>query len=210
MELKQHLDLAFVKLILSNKNDKSYAYNKAVIEPITLKNKSAWQLTLYTDKQAFQENLKTPEELFARVDGLFQKHYKQLNIFGVTQDSEIKISKRGKMMISHHNHDIVCATSTQHNRVKNYIIAEGQKIPALTDMGIMTKEGKIIHSQMDKFRQINRFLEIIDNTLKTWNKKEITVLDFGCGKSYLTFLTYYYLTEIKGLNANVIGLDLKE
>ena len=210
MTLKQYFDSSFIKLILSNKKDKSYAYNKAVIKPITLKNKPAWQLTLYTDKQAFQENLKTAEELFNRTEELFQKYYKQLNVFGVTQDTEIKLSKRGKIMESHHKHAPVCTMPTTHNRTKNYIISEGQKIPALMDMGVITKEGKIIHAQMDKFRQINRFLEIIGDTLKTWKKKEITVLDFGCGKSYLTFLTYYYLTEIKGLNAHVIGLDLKE
>ncbi len=209
MELKQYFNTPFVKVILSNKKDKSYAYNKAVIEPIVLKKKPAWQLTFYTNTQAFQENLKTLSELSNRIDELFQNHYKQINIFGTAQDTEIKISKRGKLMESCHKHSPVC-TKIAHNRTKNYIIPEGQKIPALTDMGVMTKDGKIIQSQMDKFRQINRFLEMIDDTLKTWQKKEITVLDFGCGKSYLTFLTYYYLTEIKGLKAHVIGLDLKE
>ena len=77
-------------------------------------------------------------------------------------------------------------------------------------MGLMTKDGKLIHAQMDKFRQINKFLEFIDDSLKSWNKKEISLIDFGCGKSYLTFITYYYLTKIKGLKAHVIGLDLKE
>ena len=210
MTLERYLKTPFIKLILSNKKIKSNAYNKAVVEPITLKNKSAWQLTLYTNKQAFQENILTIESLINRIEELFQNQYKQLNILGIQEDVEIRQSKRGKVLESHYKHAQQQSTPKAHNRIKNYLISENQKIPALIDMGVMTKEGKIIHAQMDKFRQINKFLEIIDDTLKNWTKKEITVIDFGCGKSYLTFLTYYYLTEIKGLNAHVIGLDLKE
>ncbi|MBQ4471945.1 MAG: SAM-dependent methyltransferase [Alphaproteobacteria bacterium] len=210
MDFEKFLTEPFVKIILSNKKDKSYAYNKAVVEPVILKNKSVWQITSYTNKQAFHENLPDLKSVQDRIKNLFGNHYKQLNILGITQDTEIKLSKRDKVMESHHNHPPKQTDSKTHNRTKNYLIAENQKIPALIDMGVMTKEGKIIHAQMDKFRQINRFLEIIDDTLKTWKKKEITVVDFGCGKSYLTFLTYYYLTKIKGLNAHVIGLDLKE
>ena len=210
MALKQYLDTPFIKVILSNKKDKSYAYNKAVIAPIVLKNKPAWQLTLYTGKQAFQENILTHDTLLQRTEELFENYYKQLNILGTSEDIELRQSKKGKLLEGHHKHASLTIAPTPHNRVKNYLITEKDQIPALIDMGVMTKEGKIVHAQMDKFRQINRFLEMIDDTLKTWKKKEITVLDFGCGKSYLTFVTYYYLTQIKGLDAHVIGLDLKE
>ena len=210
MTLEHYLKAPFIKLILSNKKVKSNAYNKAVIEPMILKNKSAWQLTLYTNKQAFQENILTTESLIKRIEELFQNQYKQLNILGEHEDIELRQSKRGKVLESHHKHIEQQSIPKAHNRTKNYLISENQKIPALIDMGVMTKDGKIIHAQMDKFRQINKFLEIIDDTLKNWIQKEITVIDFGCGKSYLTFLTYYYLTEIKGLTAHVIGLDLKE
>ena len=149
------------------------------------------------------------QALQKRVEDLFQNHYKQINLFGATEDVEIKMSKRGKMMESHHKHATQELAPKTHNRTKNYLLDENQKIPILVDMGIMSKEGKIIHAQMDKFRQINRFLELIDDTLKNWNKREISIIDFGCGKSYLTFITYYYLTQIKGLKAYVIGLDLK-
>ena len=210
MALKQYLTTPFVRMILSNKKDKSYAYNKAVIEPIVLKNKPAWQLTLYTNKQAFQENFSTQDILVKRTEELFQNHYKQLNIFGNLEDIEVRQSKKGKLLESRHKHTLINVSSATHNRSKNYLITEQDSVPALIDMGVMTKDGKIIHAQMDKFRQINRFLETIDDTLKKWPQKEITVLDFGCGKSYLTFVTYYYLTQIKRLNAHVIGLDLKE
>ena len=210
MQLNELLNRPFSKIILSNKKDKSFAYNKVVISPIQLKEKQAWQVALFTNKQAFQENFKMLSELENRVQELFELNYKQLNFFGVDEDIEIKINKKGKFFVSTHKHTKQQIEVHAHNRNKNYLLAENEKIPPLIDMGVMTKDGKIIHAQRDKFRQINKFLEMIDDTLKTWKQPNITVIDFGCGKSYLTFVLYYYLTKIKGLNAKVIGLDLKE
>jgi 2-polyprenyl-3-methyl-5-hydroxy-6-metoxy-1,4-benzoquinol methylase len=204
------LNLPFSKIILSNKIDKSFAYNKAVIVPIQWRNKQIWQMTLYTDKQAFQENLKTLSELKKRIQELFQIKYKQLNFFGTTEDIELKLSKKGKILVGRHKHATNAIQTQKHNRTKNRLLAEGEKILPLIDMGVMNKDGKIIAGQMDKFRQINKFLEMVDDTLKNWEKPTLTVIDFGCGKSYLTFVLYYYLTQIKKLNARVIGLDLKE
>jgi len=97
-----------------------------------------------------------------------------------------------------------------HNRKKNYILEEGKPIPFLIDLGVMTKDGLIIKAKSDKFRQINRFLEYIEDILPNLDKeKELSILDFGCGKSYLTFAIYYYLKELKGYQIRVIGLDLK-
>ncbi len=210
MQLNDLLTKPFLKIILSNKKDKSFAYNKAVITPIQLKGKKVWQMSLYTDKQAFQENLKTLSELKNRIQELFETKYKQLNFFGSEEDIEMKVSKKGKLFVSTRKHSLINIQAEEHNRTKNRLLPENEKIPPLIDMGVMTKDGKIIHSQMDKFRQINKFLEMVDDTLKNWTKSTITVIDFGCGKSYLTFVLYYYLTAIKKLNAKVIGLDLKE
>ena len=97
-----------------------------------------------------------------------------------------------------------------HNRKKRYLLEEGMQVPFLQDLGVMTKEGKIVHSRFDKFRQINRFLEFIEDILPELAKdREITILDFGCGKSYLTFAMYYYLHELKGYDIRIIGLNLK-
>ena len=204
------LNQPFSKIILSNKIDKSFAYNKAVIVPIQWRNKQIWQMTLYTDKQAFQENLKTLSELKKRIQELFQIKYKQLNFFGTTEDIELKLSKKGKILVGRHKHATNAIQAQKHNRTKNRLLDEGEKILPLIDMGVMNKDGKIIAGQMDKFRQINKFLEMVDDTLKNWSESDISVIDFGCGKSYLTFVLYYYLTQIKNLDARVIGLDLKE
>ncbi len=98
-----------------------------------------------------------------------------------------------------------------HNRQKNYILTEGCPIPFLVDLGVMTPEGKVVNVRYDKFRQINRFLEFIEDVLPNLPKeREITVIDFGCGKSYLTFAMYYYLHELRQYKVRITGLDLKE
>lgn len=98
----------------------------------------------------------------------------------------------------------------QHNRRKKYILETDKPIPFLVDLGVMSSSGKIIHAKYDKFRQMNRYLEFIEDILpKLPRNREITIIDFGCGKSYLTFAMYYYLYEQKGYDVNIIGLDLK-
>jgi SAM-dependent methyltransferase len=95
--------------------------------------------------------------------------------------------------------------------VKKYILKEGSAVPFLVDLGVMNEKGKVISARYDKFRQINRFLEFIEDVLPVLPKgRELTILDFGCGKSYLTFAMYYYLRELKGYDIRIIGLDLKE
>ena len=97
-----------------------------------------------------------------------------------------------------------------HNRKKNYILEEGIPVPFLVELGVQTADGQVVHAKYDKFRQINRFLEFIEDVLPKLDRdRESVILDFGCGKSYLTFAMYYYLKELKGYPVRIIGLDLK-
>ena len=124
----------------------------------------------------------------------------------------VLVSKKGKMTVTEkRNKDNLPKVDLSHNRSKKYILEEGKAVPFLVDLGVMTKEGKVVHAKFDKFRQINRFLEFIEDILPQLDKhKELTILDFGCGKSYLTFAIYYYLHELKGYDIKIIGLDLKQ
>lgn len=212
------------KVVLSNLADKSYLYKKTVIQKIGLKGKIMYQIERFTEKQAFHENIELsamPEVVL----GQFPSIYNQLNVFGENAQWDYKMTKKGKLL-SHSqqkgnalqrqsdsaNKKIAVdgAVIKQHNRTKNYLLKEGMVIPPLVDLGIFTKEGKVVRTMYDKYKQINRFLELVDDVVKGYPKQEMHIIDFGCGKSYLTFILYYYLVEIKGYQVYMTGLDLKE
>ena len=158
----------------------------------------------FTQKQVFHKNITNLDEyLYAVADGFFQ-----LNIWTASFEHILLISKKGHISYKKKQSGEVSLKKT-HNREKNYIIKEGEVIPPLVDMGIFTKEGKVVSRMHDKFRQINRFIELIHDQIKDRNYKSINIIDFGCGKSYLTFIVYYYLVEVMGIDANITGLDLK-
>lgn len=212
-ELQQYmqsmLNADMQKIIISNPINKSEEYKKIIIE---YKGKT-YQIAKYTEKQVFHENVSL-EELGNRCVELAENRYKQINGMSVTEEHIILISKKGKCNYK------VKKTATDsvklsgktdgHNRKKNYILKEGMNIEPLVDMGVFTKDGKVVNAMYDKYKQINRFIEIIDDEVSELKVEELNVIDFGCGKSYLTFVVYYYLTEVMNLKVNMIGLDLKE
>lgn len=212
-ELKQYIELMFKsdiqKIIISNPMTKSEEYKKIAIE----KKGKTYQIAKYTEKQVFHENI-TDDELLNRIFEIADGHYKQINGMSATEEHIILISKKGKCnyKVKKTATDAVQLTlkETGHNRQKNYILKEGMNIAPLVDMGVFTKDGKVVNSMYDKYKQINRFIEIIDDEVSDLNVEELNVIDFGCGKSYLTFVVYYYLTEVMKLKVNMIGLDLKE
>ena len=211
-ELRQYfatmLKAGTQKIIMSNPFSKSEEYKKIIIE-----NKGeTYQIAKYTQKQVFHENV-TQEELFDRSIALAENCYKQINGISATEEHIILVSKKGNCTykVKKTATDAVKLAAKQqgHNRQKNYILKEGMNIAPLVDMGVFTKDGKVVNSMYDKYKQINRFIEIIDDEVSELNVEELNVIDFGCGKSYLTFVVYYYLTEVMNLKVNMIGLDLK-
>ena len=139
------------------------------------------------------------------------ENMKQMQLVTADAEFSVLISKKGKVTIKKKQKKAkMRPLDLNHNRKKQYILQEGVPVPFLQDLGVMTEEGKIVHARFDKFRQINRFLEFIEDILPQLDSgRELTILDFGCGKSYLTFAMYYYLKELKGYNIRIIGLDLK-
>ena len=198
------------KLVLSKPSLKETPYIKVNI----LKKQEYYQAESYTKTQVFHRNLKK-EEVQTFCEELLADTFLQLNAWSKEFEYQIRLTKKRKVFYSKNpaRTSGMPKESTAHNRKKQYFLVEGTNIPPLVDMGIFTKEGKVAAPMYDKYRQINRFLEIVDDSLKKEKPDEsrpLKVIDFGCGKSYLTFVLYYFLTEIRHYRVNMIGLDLKE
>ncbi|NSB31586.1 class I SAM-dependent methyltransferase [Clostridium saccharoperbutylacetonicum] len=211
-ELKKVIDEIIndeiIKLVISNKLNNNIEYNKITFILKENNNKKYYQIEKYTDKQVFHENVDINilgEKLLEYVSS----NYKQISAWSSNNTFDVKISKKGKVLLSKKKSDNAKLVNKSHNKEKNYILKEGMIIEPLIDLGIFTKEGKVINSKYDKYKQINRFVEIIDDEIKKNDYTDLTILDFGCGKSYLTFVLYYYFVEIKKINVKMIGLDLK-
>lgn len=207
--LNQTLNKDLIRIIISNPKQKEGVL-KIKVRPITLKGELCFQCESFTKTQAFQKNttaIETAEQLMQ-----WMQEFKQMQMETIEEVYTILVSKKGKVTIQKKKQkQEVKRVETSHNRKKEYILEEGMKVPFLEELGVMTSEGKIIRSKFDKFRQINRFLEFIEDVVpKLAKDREITIIDFGCGKSYLTFAMYYYLHELNQYDVRIIGLDLKK
>ncbi|MEG2045201.1 MAG: SAM-dependent methyltransferase [Clostridia bacterium] len=163
----------------------------------------------FTKKQAFTKNI-LAEDLKEFITNEFYGNFLQLTVFTTEKEYSLGVSKKGKLLYLEKATLKPIELKTAHNREKSYILKENEIIPPLIDMGIFTSDGKIVKAMNSKYRQINRFIEIIDDVISKKEYKTLKVIDFGCGKGYLTFLLYYYLTEVKKIDATIVGIDLKE
>ena len=216
-------DIEMRGVIISNSADKNKCA-KVKIRPILIKEELYFQASEYIGEKVFHKNYNR-DELLNKLPDWFESLFRQAEITTKNGNATLLISKKGNATINNkispkkanvksaensNNNLLQLKEDLSHNKKKNYILQEGTPLPFLIDLGVMTKEGLIVKAKSDKFRQINRFLEFIEDVLPYLEKdKELTILDFGCGKSYLTFAMYYYLKVMKGYQINVIGLDLK-
>lgn len=193
-------------------------YRKIVCGKKQISGKLVYQLEKYTDKQVFHENI-GEEDLKGTLGGYIGENFRQLNSFAVGYDYELRVSKKGEPHLTRKKSDKKQVTIQGNNRKKKYILEEGMDIPVFKELGIFTKDGKVAKPMYDKFKQINRFLEFIDEIVKyetvdgennDAEKKPMRIIDFGCGKSYLTFIVYYYFTFIRKIPVQMTGVDLKE
>lgn len=207
--LQDNLNIEFRRAVLSNPKHKETA-EKIKVRPLLQKEKLIFQIETFCGHQAFHRNVEPGEAcgLIMEAMGNMRQMQMETSRFLYT----VLVSKKGKVTIK--KKAFACdrkEIDLSHNRKKRYILEEGIPVPFLKDLGVMTEEGRVVHSRFDKFRQINRFLEFIEDILPELDRdREITVLDFGCGKSYLTFAMYYFLHEQKGYDVRIIGLDLKK
>ena len=208
--LEEQLTAELAQIIISNPRRAALA-QKIKIRPVLLKEALNFQITEYKGKQVFHENLKKKEASEYIVNQM-ENFFGQMVLESSTKTVNVLVSKKGTVTIKQKaQKNEMKPKELSHNRKKRYILEEGTAIPFLVDLGVQTKEGKIVNSRYDKFRQINRFLEFIQDIVENLPKgRELTIVDFGCGKSYLTFAMYHYLKVMKGFDIRVIGLDLKE
>lgn len=213
-----------------------HEYKKIKVKAVNVGGKASYFFEFFTETQVFHSN-KTESELQDFIENHAGKTFKNAVIRTESEETTILSNKKGKITRLARKLEQKFPGGTEvkfpksGERTKNYILPEGKPVPFLVLLGIMTDDGKIVSSKFDKFRQINRFLEFIDDILpevlklkKTQSENSengnsenahsgddvIRIVDFGSGKSYLTFAVHYFLTEIKNLKAEIVGLDLKK
>lgn len=209
--LEEHINESLKQVILSNSRNKD-AIMKMKLHPVMIKEELWFQIEKYMGTKVFHENVQKEAAVQAIVEAL-GKEFGQLELESANLRGTVLVGKRGtvSLKIKRKNVPEEKKEVPKHNRQKQYILQEGIPVPFLIDLGVQTKEGKVIHAKYDKFRQINRFLEFVRDVLPVLPKdRKLSILDFGCGKSYLTFALYYYLKILNHYDIDVVGLDLKE
>ena len=200
-----------IDIIISNSRT-SGGVSKIKIRPIIMKEILSFQATETIGTKVIHNNY-SDEDIKSKIKEWMTNDFKQGQVVTKTGEGTILSGKNGNMTIKYKNTGTSNKKQAEllHNRSKKYILEEGRPVGFLIDLGVMTVDGKIVNQKYDKFKQINRFLEFIEDILPQLDKeKEQTIIDFGCGKSYLTFAMYYYLKVLKEYDIRVIGLDLKE
>ena len=210
-DLKSLITDELMDITISNP-EKNEHLTKIKIRPMELKGKVRYQIEEFTKTQAFHKNV-TLTELQELFPDYFESRFRQAQLHLQGGDVQILVSKKGAVSILRKKTktEALPKLPLSHNRTKNYILNEGTPVPFLIELGVMTKDGAVTKAKYDKFRQINRFLEFVQDILPALpNDRTITILDFGCGKSYLTFAIYHFLKVLHGRDVRIIGLDLKK
>lgn len=184
-------------------------YKKITAKAMLIKGKSYIQLEKFTDTQVFHENL-SYEDSFDVLINMIINEYRNINIFNGDTDYQILVSRKGNIKVIQ-KEPTKKFKLEDHNKKKQYIISENEPCDFLNILGVMNEEGRVYAKKYDKFKQINKFLEIVDDSLTDQDiQDDFMIIDFGCGKAYLTFALYYYFYSIRKIKVKITGLDLKE
>ena len=200
---------SLIRLVLGNKRKKSVPYAKVAVRPFAGRDGVMYQTEYVYENKVLHENL-DPEELLQQISFLLEQSFKQANIFTVEADYQILAAKPENPRILR-KAPTMKRQRMSHDHAKRYVIPDGAPVDFLVRLGVMNEEGRVRAPQYSKFRQINRFLEIAGDVLDCLPRdRTIRIVDFGCGKAYLTFGLYYYLKKQLGRDVEIVGLDLKE
>lgn len=213
--LEEILNIDLQQIVLSNTRDEAQG-TKVKVRPVLLKGDLVFQETLYRGTQVFHENC-NKDTIKKHIVDYLGRLFKQGEFTGDKLRATVLVSKKGKISVKTHRSpgkDTVTrerSSVLSHDRAKQYILTDGTPVDFLVGLGVQTPDGRVVKAKYDKFRQINRYLEFIEDVLDALPKdRTIRIIDFGCGKSYLTFAMYYYLHELQGRDIRVTGLDLKQ
>ena len=203
----------FIKIVFSDRQNGNFS--KIIIKPLSLKTGKNIQIESFKDNKAFHKNIELNN--LQEIENTLKEYIENFKqILLQIENLDISFMKKKERFIKKENKNNLIKNSNEHNKKKEYILNEGDKIDFLIELGLMSVEGKILKSSYNKFKQINKYLEFIDDVIEELKSKKlignhINVLDFGCGKSYLTFALYYYLKNYrKDLSFSIVGLDLKK
>ena len=201
-----------IKAVLSSvRKNIEESYFKIEVKPIVLKETLYFHASYYYEKKVTHENIEVCDFTAWLVEK-FERQFKQGMIFTKQQNYQVLVSKKGKATILKQAPTMsIAEIDYTHDRKKQYILAEGSPIDFLVHLGVMDAQGKVYKKKYDKFRQLNKYLEFVSDAMERFEgKSKLTIIDFGCGKAYLTFALYHYLVKEKGYDVEIIGLDLKE
>lgn len=200
----------FIYAVFTTQRNKSdNPYKKITARPVVIKSENFIQLEKFTDTKVFHENLSYDDAGAAIID-LIINDYRNINIFAEDADYQLMVSKKGSVKVLEKEPSKKLKMG-DHNKKKQYIIPENEPCDFLIHLGVMNEEGKVFSKKYDKYKQINKFLEIVDDSLKDAKiNDDFMIIDFGCGKAYLTFALYYYFYKIKNVRVKITGLDLKD
>lgn len=198
-----------IKIIFAGKRRKSIEYKKVTLRPVSLKGEYMYQAEFHYDKKVTHQNIPYYEGIDFACN-IIENDFKQINILTEDEDIQILASKPDRPKVTRQASQRK-AGDLSHDKKKQYIIEDGTPCDFLIELGVMSAEGKVFKKHYSKFRQINRYLEIADDSFDALPKEgTLRIIDFGCGKSYLTFALYYYLKLVRGRDVEIIVLDLKE
>ena len=206
-------DEKILTMIASNSRDRE-KIQKLKVRPVLKKEELWYQAESFVGTKVFHKNI-PGNELADFVADAMKNDFKQLEAKTECHSLTVLVSKKGKVTIKE-KAAAVSSTDAQplsHNRTKQYILPQDKPVPFLVELGVQTPDGKIVNAKYDKFRQINRYLEFVRDILPALAYEEgktLNIIDFGCGKSYLTFALYYYLKVMNKYDIRVTGLDLKK
>jgi tRNA(1-methyladenosine) methyltransferase and related methyltransferases len=187
------------------------AARKIAVRPVKLKDGLRYQFERLVGNKALHSNL-APEEAAREMSRLLESEFRQALFKTAEADVQVLISKKGKpaLLRGAPTSKNAAAAAPSHNKTKSYVLPEGEPVPFLVELGVMTPDGRVVKAKYDKYRQINRFLEMVSDTLDQLPKgRELRIVDFGCGKSYLTFALYHLLANKEKRDVRIFGLDLK-